>query len=42
VADLLLLLGAWGPGGGPADLNANGVVNVVDMLIMLGAWGPCT
>ncbi len=25
----------------PADLDQNGVVNIVDLLILLGAWGPC-
>jgi agmatine deiminase len=25
----------------PADLNGDGVVNVVDLLLLLGAWGPC-
>ncbi|MCI0363962.1 MAG: dockerin type I repeat-containing protein [Phycisphaerales bacterium] len=43
VADLLLLIGNWGPGGGfgPADLDQNGVVNVADLLLLIGNWGPC-
>lgn len=42
VADLLLLLGAWGPCAGescPADLNDDGTVDVADLLILLGNWG---
>lgn len=42
VADLLLVLGAWGPNPGhPADFNGDGVVGVIDLLVLLGAWGPC-
>lgn len=29
------------PGPRPADVNGDGVVNVVDLLELLGAWGPC-
>lgn len=41
VADLLLLLAAWGtcPQPCPADLNGDGVVDVADMLILLANWG---
>jgi endonuclease/exonuclease/phosphatase family metal-dependent hydrolase len=43
VADLLLLLGAWGqcpdpPADCDADLDGNGVVDVVDLLALLGNW----
>jgi hypothetical protein len=39
VADLLLLLVAWGENpGDPADLNGDGVVNVQDLLIILSNW----
>ena len=44
VADLLLLLAAWGPcppGGCLGDLNGDGVVGVGDMLILFANWGPC-
>lgn len=41
VADLLILLSAWGAcvGDCPADLNGDGVVDVADMLILLANWG---
>jgi len=43
VADLLAMLGAWGPcpAKGPcaADLNDDEVVDVADLLILLGNWG---
>jgi hypothetical protein len=44
VADLLLLLAAWGPcppaPGDPcaADVNADGTVDVTDLLLLLAAW----
>ncbi len=42
VADLLALLGAWGPNPGhPADLDGDGSVAVPDLLVLLAAWGPC-
>ncbi|MBT5137343.1 MAG: hypothetical protein HOM36_07280 [Phycisphaerae bacterium] len=41
VADLLVLIAAWGPGTGPEDLNGNGTVNVADLLLLIGAWGAC-
>jgi hypothetical protein len=37
--DLGILLGAWGPGGGPADLNQDGVVDGNDLGRLLGDWG---
>ena len=41
-ADLLALLGAWGPCPGcPEDLNGDTVVDVADLLLLLSAWGPC-
>ena len=40
VADLLLLLGAWGPCDGcPEDLDGDGQVGVGDLLILLANWG---
>ncbi len=43
IADLFILLDAWGPcrpsGDCPADLNGDGVVDVFDLLILLAAWG---
>ena len=42
VADLLLLIGAWGPCSDcPADLDGDGEVKVADLLLLIGAWGPC-
>lgn len=39
VADLILLLMAWGPNTGhPADLNGNGIVNFQDLFIFLLNW----
>ena len=39
VADLLLLIAAWGPCGGCGeDITNDGVVNVQDVLQMIGAW----
>jgi len=40
VADLLLVIGAWGESG-EADIDGNGTVNVADLLILIGAWGAC-
>lgn len=41
VADMLILLGQWGPCSGDcaADLNNDGVVDVADLLILLSNWG---
>lgn len=41
--DFLDVLGAWGPNpvSEPADLDRNGVVDVVDFLNVLARWGPC-
>ncbi len=44
VADLLILLGSWGPCPDlpetcPADLDLDGNVGVADLLILLGNWG---
>lgn len=41
VADLALLLGAWGFTSHPADLDVDGMVNGTDLNLLLGAWGPC-
>ncbi len=42
VADLLILLGDWGPVNGVpslrSDVNNDGTVNVADLLVLLGAW----
>jgi len=41
-ADLLMLLGDWGPAAdSPADLDGNGFVDVADLLTLLASWGPC-
>ena len=41
VADLLILLGSWGPCEGcPADIDNDGIVGVSDLLFMLSSWGP--
>ena len=37
-ADLGILLAAWGPAAGPADLNADGAVDGTDLGEMLAAW----
>jgi predicted outer membrane repeat protein len=39
--DLLRVLAAWGPTGGPEDLDYSGVVDFDDLLVVLAAWGPC-
>jgi hypothetical protein len=41
VADLLILLGAWGPCRAPCapDLDGTGAVDVADLLMLLAAWG---
>ena len=44
VADILILLGAWGQtdqGQCGMDLDGSGVVDVSDLLIVVGSWGPC-
>jgi hypothetical protein len=42
LADLLMLLDAWGQTDSPADLNEDGIVNIFDLLMLLDAWGPCS
>lgn len=37
--DLTVILNAWGPGKGPADLDGNRVVDGVDLVMALGNWG---
>ena len=37
--DLGVLLGAWGPGTGPADFNRDGAINGDDLGALLGHWG---
>ena len=40
VADLLVLLAAWGKNPGhPADFDEDGNVGISDLLVLLGAWG---
>lgn len=48
VADLLTVIGSWGPcakpNNCPADIAPAGgddLVNVADLLAVIGAWGPC-
>jgi len=40
VADLGVLLGAWGATDSPADLNCDGLVNGADLGVLLLNWGP--
>lgn len=39
VADLIILIRAWGQSGSPADLNGDGVVNVLDLIVLLLNFG---
>ncbi len=44
IADLLLLLAAWGPcpsppASCPADLDDDGAAGITDLLLILGSWG---
>ena len=39
VADLIILLSAWGETESRADLNGDGVVNVLDLIILLLNFG---
>jgi hypothetical protein len=41
LADLLILLAAWGPcpADCPADLDGSGAVGLADLLMLLAAWG---
>jgi hypothetical protein len=44
VADILILLGAWGQtdqGQCGMDLDGSGVVDVSDLLMVVSSWGPC-
>jgi hypothetical protein len=42
VADILQLIGAWGPCAGcNEDLNGDGNVNVADLLDLIANWGDC-
>ncbi|MCP3904113.1 MAG: hypothetical protein GY715_10815 [Planctomycetes bacterium] len=42
-ADILAVIGAWGPcpPDCPHDLNGNGNVDFADILAVIGSWGPC-
>lgn len=41
-ADLIVLLGAWGPCAEcRADIDGNGRVDFGDIIALLSAWGPC-
>ncbi|MCP3904858.1 MAG: hypothetical protein GY715_14625 [Planctomycetes bacterium] len=42
-ADILAVVGAWGPCGIPCpqDLNGNGQVDFADILAIVAAWGGC-
>ena len=37
--DLAVLLGAWGPGDGVADLNGDRAIDGADLALMVAAWG---
>jgi hypothetical protein len=43
VMDLLAMLAAWGAaaGGGPCDVDMNGVVDRDDLQALVGTWGRC-
>ena len=42
VADLLILIGDWGPCSEcDSDLDNDGEVKIADLLILIGEWGPC-
>jgi hypothetical protein len=41
IRDLVAVLGAWGAGCGPHDLDRDGTVGVGDMLVVLSTWGSC-
>ena len=42
VADILQLIGAWGPCAGCAeDLSVDGNVDVADLLELIANWGNC-
>ena len=41
VEDLLMVIKYWGSEGGPADINADGFVDITDLLILVANWGPC-
>ena len=41
IADLLILIGAWGAADSEADLNNDDIVNIHDMLSLIGQWGSC-
>ncbi|MBM4114667.1 MAG: esterase family protein [Phycisphaerae bacterium] len=38
--DLGVLLGAWGPGDGAADINGDRMIDGIDLALMVAAWGP--
>jgi len=40
-ADLTLLFGQWGAGGGFADIDDNGLVDGGDLAVLLTLWGEC-
>ena len=42
IADLLLVIGAWGPCQScPEDLNGDGSVASADLIMLIAAWGDC-
>lgn len=43
VADLLAVIGAWGPCGSPCptDLNGDNTTGVADLLTVISNWGTC-
>lgn len=41
VNDVLAVIDAWGAQKSNADINSDGVVDVVDLLEVVGNWGTC-
>ena len=41
VADILILIAAWGTGPSEADLDGDNDVDVADLLLLIAAWGAC-
>jgi len=43
IQDLLVMLSLWGTeaGGGPCDIDLDGMIGMADFAAILDAWGPC-